>query len=68
MTIDFTNPAGKGAQPRPFSDYEQYKSNWDLIFGKKNLQSSDDEGKKKDQPQEETTPKEDNSTYENKSS
>ena len=56
MTIDFTNPAGKGAQPRPFSDYEQYKSNWDLIFGKK-----------KDQPQEET-PKEDNSTYENKSS
>jgi len=35
MTIDFTNPAGKGAQPRPFSDYEQYKSNWDLIFGKK---------------------------------
>ena len=35
MTIDFTNSAGKGAQPRPFSDYEQYKSNWDLIFGKK---------------------------------
>lgn len=35
MTIDFTNPAGKGAQPRPFSDYEQYKSNWDLIFNKK---------------------------------
>jgi len=35
MTIDFTNPAGKGAQPRPFSNYEQYKSNWDLIFGKK---------------------------------
>lgn len=35
MTIDFTNPAGKGAQPRPFSDYEQYKTNWDLIFGKK---------------------------------
>lgn len=67
MTIDFTNPAGKGAQPRPFSDYEQYKSNWDLIFNKKNLQSSDDEGKKKDQPQE-ATPKEDNSTYENKSS
>ena len=57
MTIDFTNPAGKGAQPRPFSDYEQYKSNWDLIFNKK-----------KDQPQEETTPKEDNSTYENQSS
>lgn len=35
MTIDFTNPAGKGAQPRPFSNYEQYKTNWDLIFGKK---------------------------------
>ena len=35
MTIDFTNPAGKGAQPRPFSDYEQYKTNWDLIFSKK---------------------------------
>ena len=35
MTIDFTNPAGKGAQPRPFSDYEQYKTNWDLIFNKK---------------------------------
>lgn len=35
MTIDFTNSAGKGAQPRPFSDYEQYKSNWDLIFNKK---------------------------------
>ena len=35
MTIDFTNSAGKGAQPRPFSDYEQYKSNWDLIFWKK---------------------------------
>ena len=35
MTIDFTNPAGKGAQPRPFSNYEQYKSNWDLIFRKK---------------------------------
>ena len=35
MTIDFTNPAGKGSQPRPFSDYEQYKSNWDMIFGKK---------------------------------
>ena len=47
MTIDFTNPAGKGAQPRPFSDYEQYKSNWDLIFGKKNLEGSDDNGKKK---------------------
>lgn len=57
MTIDFTNPAGKGAQPRPFSDYEQYKSNWDLIFKKK-----------KDQPREEATPKEDNSTYENQSS
>ena len=55
MSIDFTNPAGKGAQPRPFTDYEQYKTNWDLIFGKKT------------QPQEET-PKEDNSTYENKSS
>lgn len=67
MTIDFTNPAGKGAQPRPFSDYEQYKTNWDLIFGKKNLQSSDDEGKKT-QPQEEITSKEDDSTYENKSS
>jgi len=66
MTIDFTSPAGKGAQPRPFSDYEQYKTNWDLIFNKKNLQSSDDEGKKT-QPQEDT-PKEDNSTYENKSS
>ena len=36
MSIDFTNPAGKGAQPRPFTDYEQYKTNWDLIFGKKN--------------------------------
>jgi len=35
MSIDFTNPAGKGAQPRPFTDYEQYKTNWDLIFGKK---------------------------------
>lgn len=35
MTIDFTNSAGKGAQPRPFSDYEQYKTNWDLIFNKK---------------------------------
>ena len=35
MSTDFTNPAGKGAQPRPFSNYEQYKSNWDLIFGKK---------------------------------
>lgn len=35
MTIDFTNPAGKGAQPRPFSDYEQYKTNWDSIFNKK---------------------------------
>lgn len=35
MTIDFTNPAGKGAQPRPFSNYDQYKTNWDLIFGKK---------------------------------
>lgn len=57
MTIDFTNPAGKGAQPRPFSDYEQYKTNWDLIFNKK-----------KDQSQEETTPNEDNSTYENQSS
>ena len=45
MTIDFTNPAGKGAQPRPFSDYEQYKTNWDLIFGK-NPQGSDDKGKK----------------------
>ena len=56
MSIDFTNPAGKGAQPRPFSNYEQYKSNWDLIFGKKT------------QPQEEVTPKEDDSTYENKSS
>jgi hypothetical protein len=44
MTIDFTNPAGKGAQPRPFSDYEQYKTNWDLIFGKKNSQGSDDKG------------------------
>ena len=66
MTIDFTNPAGKGAQPRPFSDYEQYKTNWDLIFNKKNLQSSDDEGKKT-QPQEDT-PNEDNSTYENQSS
>ena len=39
MTIDFTNPAGKGAQPRPFSDYEQYKTNWDLIFGKKKEES-----------------------------
>lgn len=66
MTIDFTKPAGKGSQPRPFYDYEQYKSNWDLIFNKKNLQSSDDECKKT-QPQEET-PKEDNSTHENKSS
>ena len=56
MTIDFTNSAGKGAQPRPFSDYEQYKTNWDLIFNKK-VQS-----------QEETTPNEDNSTYENQSS
>ena len=55
MTIDFTNPAGKGAQPRPFSDYEQYKSNWDLIFNKKT------------QPQEDT-PNEDDSTYENQSS
>ena len=35
MTIDFTNPAGKGSQPRPFYDYEQYKANWDLIFNKK---------------------------------
>lgn len=35
MSIDFTNPAGKGSQPRPFSDYETYKSNWDNIFGKK---------------------------------
>jgi len=35
MSIDFTNPAGKGAQPRPFTDYGQYKTNWDLIFGKK---------------------------------
>lgn len=67
MTIDFTNPAGKGAQPRPFSDYEQYKTNWDLIFGKKNPQGSNDKGKKKDQPQEES-PKEDNSAYENKPS
>ena len=40
MTIDFTNPAGKGAQPRPFSNYEQYKSNWDLIFGKKKNKES----------------------------
>ena len=41
MSIDFTNPAGKGSQPRPFTDYEQYKNNWDLIFGKKNLGVSD---------------------------
>lgn len=51
MTIDFTNPAGKGAQPRPFSNYEQYKSNWDLIFGKKNPEGSDQ--KKEDDPTDE---------------
>jgi len=43
MTIDFTNSAGKGAQPRPFSDYEQYKSNWDLIFGKKKEETQKEE-------------------------
>ncbi len=43
MTIDFTNPAGKGAQPRPFSDYEQYKTNWDLIFNKKKKEETQKE-------------------------
>lgn len=65
MTIDFTNPAGKGAQPRPFSDYEQYKTNWDLIFGKKNLEGSDDKGKKKSKDTDQK--KEDNCTDESTS-
>lgn len=43
MTIDFTNSAGKGSQPRPFSDYEQYKSNWDLIFNKKKEETQKEE-------------------------
>jgi hypothetical protein len=27
--------AGKGSAPRQQADYEKYKQNWDVIFGKK---------------------------------
>jgi len=31
--------SGKGSSPRPMPDYEKYSDNFDLIFGKKNVQN-----------------------------
>lgn len=32
--------SGKGSAPRPMPDYEKYSDNFDLIFGKKNVQNN----------------------------
>jgi hypothetical protein len=39
------NDGGKGSVPRPYSvPVETYQSNWDLIFNKKEVPESDNEG------------------------
>lgn len=38
--------SGKGDRPRPFSvDQKTFDSNWDMIFGKKNVDSTEFEDK-----------------------
>ena len=36
------NRGGKGHAPRRTADYEAYASNYDLIFGKKKIESTDE--------------------------
>lgn len=36
------NRGGKGHAPRKTADYEAYASNYDLIFGKKKIESTDE--------------------------
>lgn len=39
---------GKGSSPRPFSvPKEQFNSNWDKIFGKKEQKKSEEDNKNK---------------------
>lgn len=41
---------GKGSKQRPISNREQFESNWDLIFGKKDNEDSKCEGEREETP------------------